>query len=221
MSNVPDYRAKALSKTIKALKQDLISDDAGPQISTIRDYAFAIVTYKPDDEWELRAQIRELSGEMTAVGWVVHTISLRRLMLQRLRAEYGDEHIEKFIDAEKRLSESSPERALKFLKNKVVQAIEGPDGLARDISEEISELVDRESERADQIVVFLGHTGALYPFMRTSALLKHLDGRTRNVPVILLYPGKKEADDTLSFMGQLDPHKDYRPRIYSSDSYKI
>lgn len=221
MTTVPDYRAKALERTIKALKQDLIDDDAGPRISTMRNYRFAIVTYQPDDEWELRSQIRELSSEMATAGWVVHSISLHRLMLQRLRREYGDETLDKFIDLEKKLSNRSSERALKFLKTKVIQAIEGPDGLAKDIAEEIGELVDREPERADRMVVFLGHTGALYPFMRTSALLKHLDGRTRNVPVILLYPGKVEGDGGLSFMGELEPHQDYRPRIYSAESYKL
>ena len=187
----------------------------------MRNYRFAIVTYDPDDEWELREQIRGLSGELTTAGWVVHTISLNQLMLQRLRREYDREMLQRFIDAEKRLSDRVPERALKFLKTKVIQAIEGPDGLAQDIAEEIDQLVEDNPSRSERMVVFLGHTGALYPFMRTSALLKHLDGRTRNIPVILLYPGKVEGDGGLSFMEELKPHQDYRPRIYSADTYKL
>lgn len=221
MTTVPDYRAKALKRTIKALKEDLIDDETGPRISTMRNYRFAIVTYPPSDEWELRDQIRELSGELTTAGWVVHTISLHRLMLQRLRADYDSEMLDRFIDAEKKLSDRAPDRALQFLKTKVIQAIEGPDGLAEDIAEGIGNLVDRNPRRAERMVVFLGHTGALYPFMRTSALLKHLDGRTRDVPVIMLYPGKEDAEGGLSFMGELEPHQDYRPRIYSSESYKL
>ena len=221
MTSIPDYRAKALTRTIKGLKEDLVDDEKGPRISTMRSYRYAIVTYQPDDEWELRAQIRELSDELTTIGWVVHSISLHRLMLQRLQREYGEEILQRFIEMEKKLSQRAPDRAMKFLKSKLIQAIEGPDGLARDISDEIHELVDRDPERADQMVVFLGHTGALYPFMRTSALLKHLDGHTRNVPVILLYPGATDSDNGLSFMGQLEPHQDYRPRIYSAETYKL
>ena len=56
--------------------------------------------------------------------------------------------------------------------------------------------------------------GAVYPFFRSSALLRHLDGRTRNVPVVLLYPGERRGPTALSFMGVLDPDSDYRPRIY-------
>jgi hypothetical protein len=45
-------------------------------------------------------------------------------------------------------------------------------------------------------------------------LLKHIDGRTRGVPVVLLYPGKRRNLTALSFMGEVEPDGDYRPRIY-------
>ena len=37
--------------------------------------------------------------------------------------------------------------------------------------------------------VLIGRAGGLYPFFRSSALLRHLDGQTGTVPVVLLYPG--------------------------------
>ena len=69
-------------------------------------------------------------------------------------------------------------------------------------------------DKAERTLVFVGRAGALYPFFRVSALLKHLDGRTRNVPVVLLYPGDRKGDAGLSFMGELPADRDYRPRIY-------
>ena len=63
-------------------------------------------------------------------------------------------------------------------------------------------------------LVLLGRAGALYPFFRSSALLKHIDGKTRNIPVVLLYPGERRDTTALSFMGELIPDRDYRPRIY-------
>jgi len=59
-----------------------------------------------------------------------------------------------------------------------------------------------------------GRPEDVYPFSRTSALLKHVDGHTKNVPVVLLYPGKVVGETGLSFMGVLAPDRDYRPRIY-------
>ena len=51
-------------------------------------------------------------------------------------------------------------------------------------------------------------------YERTSALLRHLDGNTGNVPVVLLYPGERRGLTGLSFMGMLNADNDYRPRIY-------
>jgi len=36
------------------------------------------------------------------------------------------------------------------------------------------------------------------------------------VPVVLLYPGKRRDLSALSFMGELQPDRDYRPRIYGA-----
>jgi hypothetical protein len=55
---------------------------------------------------------------------------------------------------------------------------------------------------------------ALYPFARSSALLKHIANRTMGLPVVLLYPGIRTENTALSFMGELPPDRDYRPRIY-------
>jgi hypothetical protein len=71
-----------------------------------------------------------------------------------------------------------------------------------------------DSANPNRTVIFLGRAGALYPFFRTSALLKHVAGHTRNVPAVLLYPGRVVGDSGLSFMGVLPADRDYRPRIY-------
>jgi hypothetical protein len=78
---------------------------------------------------------------------------------------------------------------------------------------EVNRILD-ENPESERIVIFLGRAGALYPFFRTSSLLKHVAGHTRNVPVVLLYPGSVTEDGGLSFMGILPADRDYRPRIY-------
>ena len=91
--------------------------------------------------------------------------------------------------------------------------VDKPDGLAEDVVRAIEKILT-ESDAKDRTVIFLGRLGAIYPFLRTSALLKHIAGKTHNVPVILLYPGTVEGDSGLCFMGVLPPDRDYRPRIY-------
>ncbi|MEP7119433.1 MAG: BREX protein BrxB domain-containing protein [Byssovorax sp.] len=212
-----------LSDGIAALRRDLRGED-GPRISTIRNYNFALLPYPPEEEFKLRARIHQLSAELVEEGWIVRSIALQTLLFQRLRA-LGEDYIENVIATEHRLytkakalsrtvSPSAPEAAMTHLMGKLAQHIEGPQGLAADVEREIDRIWRENPDKADRTVIFIGRAGALYPFFRTSGLLKHLDGKTHNLPVVLLYPGERRDTTALSFMGVLEPDRDYRPRIY-------
>jgi len=201
-----------LGRAFQALRDDLVHDD-GPRISTMRNYRFAIVPYDPREEFRCRQHVSRLSTELQAKGWVVLSISLQSLLLKRIRA-LGDGIPERIIEAERRLAGRDPERGLTYLAGKLAPLIEGPDGLAADAARIIREHVERHPDSVDRTVALIGRAGALYPFFRSSALLKHLDGHTANVPVVLLYPGERRPGAGLSFMGELNPDRDYRPRIY-------
>ena len=201
-----------LDEAIKALKRDLISED-GPQISTMRNYRFAILPYLPSEEFKLRQRILSLTEQLRADGWAVLPISLQKLLIERIRAT-GQENVDNLISREKRLFERDPERALAHIREKIAPHIEGPNGIAADVSRMIEEFADKNPGMADRSLVVIGRAGALYPFFRSSALLKHIDGKTRNIPVVLLYPGKREDKSGLSFMCELAADRDYRPRIY-------
>lgn len=201
-----------LDEAIKALKRDLISED-GPQISTMRNYRFAILPYLPSEEFKLRQRILTLTEQLRADGWAVLPISLQKLLIERIRST-GPENVDNLISREKRLFERDPERALAHIREKIAPHIEGPNGIAADVSRMIEEFADKNPGMADRSLVVIGRAGALYPFFRSSALLKHIDGKTRNIPVVLLYPGKREDKSGLSFMCELAADRDYRPRIY-------
>jgi hypothetical protein len=198
---------------VEALKVDLLRED-GPSISTVRNYNFAILPYDPEQEFALRAAVHRLSEELRDAGWNTGTIPLHALLLGRVRGE-GQDFIDAMVRREKHLMASAdPARGLRTLKERIVTLLEGPEGLAADVIREVSRIVDESPGKEDRTVIFLGRAGALYPFFRTSALLKHVAGHTRNVPVVLLYPGKVVGDTGLSFMGVLPADRDYRPRIY-------
>lgn len=203
----------ALADSFDALRKDLIRED-GPSISTMRNYRYAIVPYDPADEFKLRDHVQRTVGDLSAAGWVVHTVSLHKLLLRRIRA-LGDDVRQRLIAAERAAAAVAPERGINYLRGKLGRELDGPEGIAADVAREIAAFADANPERAERMVAFVGRAGALYPFFRVSALLKHLDGRTRNVPVVLLYPGERRGDAGLSFMGELAPDRDYRPRIYS------
>lgn len=201
-----------LERAVDALRGDLLLS-AGPQISTVRNYNFAILPYAPDLEFRLRQRIHRLCGELRDGGWTTGTIALHSLLLSRLRAEEPG-FVDSLIQREKRLwRETDPWRGLTTLKERVVTLIEGPKGIALDVVREIERIL-KENPGAERTVIFLGRAGGLYPFLRTSALLKHIAGHTHDVPIVLLYPGKVVGENGLSFMGLLPADTDYRPRIY-------
>jgi len=201
-----------LDTAFAALRRDLI-DEEGAQISTMRNYRFAIVPYLPDDEFKLRRHVQTLVGDLKAAGWVVLTISLQKLLLDRIR-RLGDDVVTRMIERDRDTSEASWELGLNYLRGKLAPEIEGADGIAADVSRAICEFADANPDKRERTLVIVGRAGSLYPFFRTSSLLKHLSGRTKNVPVVLLYPGERRGDTGLSFMGVVNPDTDYRPRIY-------
>ena len=211
-SEMPLFDQTPLQEAFSALRRDLIHED-GPRISTMRNYRFAIVRYPPRDEFDLRSEVQKLSSQLVANGWVVFSIDLHKLLLDRVRAE-GDEWVCRVVDMERQIAAVAPDRGLNYLKNKLTALIEGPDGIAADCSRVIGDYADKNPELVDRTLALIGRAGAIYPFFRTSAILRHIDGRTRNVPVVLLYPGERRGPSGLSFMGMLDPDNDYRPRIY-------
>jgi hypothetical protein len=201
-----------LQEAFAALRRDLIQED-GPRISTMRNYRFAIVQHAPKDEFRVRGEVQRLSADLAANGWVVFTIDLQKLFFERVRQQ-GPEWIRRVAEMEAQAARIDPARGLNYVKTKLVPLIEGPAGIAADCSRVIGEFVNRHPAATDRMLALIGRAGALYPFFRSSALLRHLDGRTHNVPVVLLYPGERRGPTGLSFMGRLNPDNDYRPRIY-------
>lgn len=208
----PLFARTPLQEAFASLRRDLIQED-GPAISTMRNYRFAIVQYDPRDEFKLRTAVQGLSTDLVANGWIVIPINLQQLLLDRVRAQ-GPEWMDKVIAMEERMAAKGPGRGLNYVKSKLTPLIEGPEGVAADCARIIRSYTDKHPDAADRTVALIGRAGALYPFFRSSALLRHLDGKTGNVPVVLLYPGERHGHTGLSFMGMLDPDNDYRPRIY-------
>jgi len=202
-----------LSDAFADLRRDLVHED-GPRISTMRNYRFAILQYEPKDEFAVRGRVRSLAKDLQHNGWVVISIDLKKLFMDRIHGR-DPEWLDAAIAREKRLFAKEADRGLRFIGDELATLVEGPDGLAADCARLISEQVEKHPESVDRMLAIIGRAGGVYPFFRSSALLRYLDGKTGGVPVVLLYPGERRGHTSLSFMGQLDPDADYRPRIYS------
>ncbi len=207
------FNPVGLEAAVVALQKDLLAP-GGPSISTMRNHNFAILLYPPKDEYQLRQRVRRLVHHLDGEGWSVLSIALHEVVFDRMTAAIGADGLVRLVEREKRLFKKSPERALKDLQQEFSKYIDGPEGLAKDIADRIATFRASHPDSEQRSLVLLGRAGALYPFFRSSALLKHLGDQTLNTPVVLLYPGERR-DGGLSFMQQLMPDRDYRPRIYA------
>ncbi len=207
----------SLATVFEELKRDLTHAN-GPSITTMRNYSFAILAYRPEQEYELRKKVRQLSDHLRSQQWAVLEISMQKLLLKRLRS-LGEEVLQSWIDTEKRQSLRSPERASARLREQMAHLLEGESGLAQDVVSLIDDFCSRYPEAVQRTLIWVKRLGAVYPHYRCSSLLKHLDGKTGQVPVVLLYPGERRDKTALSFMGEMPADRDYRPRIYSAEMF--
>jgi len=199
-----------LTGRLAELRRDLL-DPGGPQISQIRAYRFAIFHYAPEAELAMRRGMKELSADLKHVGWNVVAVSGIEVFLERLRREARG-RVDRLVASERAKFTRDPLDGLDYVRQWCEPWLESKDGIAADIAAAIEKRVVRGEE--DRTVAFVGRLGAFYPFYRTSALLRFLDGRV-SVPVILLYPGVRVGDRSLSFMGvHSAADSDYRPHIY-------
>lgn len=209
----PLFARSSLDQAVAALRRDLLAD-GGPAISPMRNYRFAILAYAPEEEFLLRQKIRGLGDELAEKGWNVLSLSLQALLINRLRGQ-GEEILNTWVERERGAHAKDPARSLAWLVQRISGLIEGETGLAADVVDRIARFADDPAVTPERTIVFIGRAGALYPFLRSSSLLKHIDGKTRNLPVALLYPGERRDGNSLSFMSRLPADRDYRPRIYS------
>jgi hypothetical protein len=186
-----------VDEALSALERDLLAE-GGPRISTMRNYNFAIVPYRPSDELALRRKVRALADRLRASGFRV--LHLDPEASSPAPGSLGPDVLYTTTAREKRLWAKDPGRSLAHLAEVVGPLIEGPDGIAADVIREIATFVDASPVPDERSFVLIGRAGALFPFFRSSALLKNIDGHTGNLPVVLLYPGERRGRSSLSFM---------------------
>ena len=159
---------------------------------------YALFRYDPEEEFELRKQVRMLETRLSQKGKRIKRISLAECLDEAMRSQRP---LEEWFAAEREQSVET-----------IVETIHA-------VLSEYAPLVDlvaaRMPEAPDPLrdIVFIVRTGALFPVYRTFSLLEQLKGRVV-VPTILFYPGKLDGAAGLKFMGVLDAEHNYRPKIF-------
>lgn len=181
------------------LEPILMLDDPRERLSAYHDMPYAIFRYDPEDELEMRRQIRLLSTRLEQHGKRPPTkISLAECLDEAMRSQRP---LEEWFEAERDQGTGS-----------VVDTIHA-------VLSDYAPLVDLVAGRLPQggdprlDTVFIVRVGALFPVYRTFSLLEQIKGRVL-VPTVLFYPGVLDGPAGLKFMGVLDAEHNYRPKIF-------
>ena len=190
---------------LERLKNDLepvlAAEDPRPKLGAYHDMPYAIFYYPPENEFDLREELRLLNVRLENAGKRITTVSLAECLTEAL-------------DSQGLTSET-------LLNDEKMAGVEAVIDTVHNIlsDDDYRPLVDLVTERLPspqdplKDVVMLTRAGALFPVYRTHALLEQLKGRL-NVPAVLYYPGELEGPTGLSFMGVYDPDPNYRPKIF-------
>lgn len=172
--------------------------DPRERISAYHDMPYALFRYEPDEEFDLRKQVRLLETRLAQKGKQVKRISLAECLDEAMCSQRP---LQDWFAAEREQGTDT-----------VVETVHS-------VLSEYAPLVDLVSARMPdepnplRDIVFIVRTGALFPVYRTFSLLEQLKGRV-TVPTVLFYPGDLDGAAGLRFMGVLAAEHNYRPKIF-------
>ena len=173
----------SLRERVNLLEQDLLAEPM--RISAYHDLPFALFQYPPEMEYEMRDEMSRLGTRLENGGKGVLVISLAQLMWEAIKKTRGLDYV---VRTEKQFGFHKAQMTVHNLLSKLSPF---PDML----TERIAAL------HPDRHIVFLTRAGTFAPALyRMSKLLDEMHGRTM-VPMVLFYPGEKEGESELRFMG--------------------
>jgi hypothetical protein len=186
------------------LEPVLSADDSGAGLSTYTDMPFGIFLYPPEDEWELRGELRDLAIRLENAGKTVQRLSMAVLLEQAIEA--AGLSMEEIAEAEVSLG-------VTMVRDTLRDVLSGKAADSVPLDELVAQAVDASKPTSSHIV-FLERVGVLFDLHRPSALLENLRNRVRH-PVVLFYPGQRDGPAGLRFMDELDADHNYRPKLFA------
>ena len=190
----------SLKQRIELLETDLRASP--PRISVYHDLPFAILRYDPEEEWELRRQVRLLATRLSKAGRHVHCMAMSEFLWKAIEDSEG---IEEVADLERsRGYLAAQEQITTYLSDRDWRPLAGL----------LSTRLQKLNAEAD--VVFLTRAASMAPgIYHMSKLLDQMQGKA-DVTTILFYPGSIEGTTGLRFMALKDRDAlgNYRVKIY-------
>jgi hypothetical protein len=186
------------------LEPVLTAPNSGAGLSTYTDMPFGIFLYPPEDEWQLRAELRDLVVRLENAGKTVQRLSMAQLLEQSIEA--AGLTLEEIAQGEADLG-------IAMVRDTIRDVLSGKAAGSTPLDQLVAEAVDGAKPTTSHIV-FLERVGTLFGLHRPSALLENLRHKVSH-PVVLFYPGQRDGPAGLRFMDELDADHNYRPKLFA------
>jgi len=171
----------------------------GRGLSDTGDDPVYYVVFHPKYILEVKRLMKEWKAKLELDGWKAETLSMADAVHGLFRAYIDrDDWLED--DANKQFDSESFET----LKESQKSVLESEGALKNLIEAKLQGLAGHENT-----VLFLTDVEALHPYLRVGVMEQQLLGKV-TVPMVVLYPGTREGQTSLRFLGFYPPDGNYR-----------
>lgn len=196
------FEAPSFARGLAELRGFLENDPS--RIDMYGQRPFGVLIYRPAEEFLLAEALKKMQAELQQQDRVVKLVSFADL-------------------AEEVVRESLHQQGATWSDLYELEAESGTDALGQGIVDMLDEnraLASRVVQAADGLrperdALILIRAGYLYPHYRVNPLLEALGNfKEMRVATILCYPGVREGETGLSFMGEQEVLRGYRQRLF-------
>lgn len=157
------------------------------------------LVFKPDQMLEVKRLCKQWAARLARQGWTMETMSMAETVLDIFRS---NELREVWLSS---TANTAPDSESVIEINKTLEdALTADDLLKKRIEARLDLLQGRT-----QTVLVITDLEALHPYLRVGVLEQKLQGRF-SVPTVILYPGIRDGNTTLKFLGFYPPDGNYR-----------
>ena len=171
----------------------------GRGLSDVGDDPVYYLVFQPKYILEAKKLLKEWKAKLSIDGWTTEVMSMSDTIHDLFRS-YLDR--EDWLDSDENRS-FDPE-SFEQLKDAQKWVLESGDALKNKIETRLKELSGRE-----KTVLFITDVEALHPYLRVGVLEQQLLGKI-TVPMVILYPGTRDGQTSLRFLGFYPPDGNYR-----------
>lgn len=196
----------SLNQNFKELRERL---ERGRFLSSFGTEPVFYLVFPPTEILVVKSQLKAWKGQLANAGWEVEEFSLLKMIHDYLQS---NDSYSAICDNEPKLREGLDSNELLEHQARLAQSLQAvviANGRPKtELMASLFASVDRNNNRPKGLLL-ITDVEALHPLLRINAIETQLLGKVKQ-PVVVLYPGVRHGQTSLSFLGIYPPDPNYR-----------